>query len=91
MAHTKAKSAAKNNRESEAKRLGVKLFDGEKVSVGEIIIRQRGTKFHPGAGVRRGNDDTLYASVSGVVKFNSRRKVAFNGQRKSIKTVSVVS
>ncbi len=91
MAHTKAKSAAKNNRESEAKRLGVKLFGGEKVKTGEIIIRQRGTKFHPGAGVRRGNDDTLYAVASGTVKFASKRKISFDGKRKAIKTVSVIS
>ncbi|MBI4033935.1 MAG: 50S ribosomal protein L27 [Candidatus Brennerbacteria bacterium] len=90
MAHTKAKSAAKNNRESEAKRLGVKLFDGEKVSAGEIIIRQRGTKFYPGLGVRRGNDDTLYAATAGTVKFGTRRRISFDGKRKSAKTVSVV-
>jgi len=90
MAHTKAKSAAKNNRESESKRLGVKLFDGEKVSVGEIIIRQRGTKFYPGTGVRRGNDDTLYAITNGKVKFASKRKISFDGKRKSVKTVSVI-
>ena len=90
MAHTKAKSAAKNSRESASKRLGVKLFDGEKVRPGGIIIRQRGTKFHPGDGVRRGNDDTLYAAISGTVKFASKRKISFDGKRKSVKTVSVV-
>ena len=90
MAHTKAKSAAKNSRESASKRLGVKLFDGEKVRPGGIIIRQRGTKFHPGDGVRRGNDDTLYAVISGTVKFGNRKRHSFDGSRKSIRTVSVI-
>jgi large subunit ribosomal protein L27 len=90
MAHTKAKSAAKNNRESAAKRLGVKIHDGGKVLVGEIIVRQRGTSVHPGSGVRRGNDDTLYAAVSGTVKFKSKNKVSFNGKRKPVKTVSII-
>ncbi len=89
MAHTKAKSAAKNNRESEAKRLGVKLFDGESVLKGEVIIRQRGTKFHPGVGVRRGGDDTLYAVQSGRVKFLKRQKTSFDGSKKSVSVVTV--
>lgn len=91
MAHAKAKSAAKNNRESEAKRLGVKLFDGEKVQPGQVIVRQRGTKFYPGLGVRRAGDDTLYAVISGVVKFGNKKKPSFTGKRKFVKTVSVVS
>ncbi|HXF44138.1 MAG TPA: 50S ribosomal protein L27 [Candidatus Paceibacterota bacterium] len=90
MAHTKAKSAAKNNRESESKRLGVKLFDGETVSKGEVIVRQRGTKFYPGQGVRRGGDDTLYAVQAGKVKFISRRRTSFDGNKKPVKIVSVI-
>ncbi len=90
MAHTKAKSAARNNRESESKRLGVKLFDGEPVAKGEIIVRQRGTKFYPGFGVRRGGDDTLYAIQSGKVKFLKRQKTAFDGSRKRVNVVSVL-
>ncbi|MFH0712861.1 MAG: 50S ribosomal protein L27 [Candidatus Jorgensenbacteria bacterium] len=91
MAHTKAKGAAKNSRESASKRLGVKLFDGEKVCPGEIIIRQRGTKFYPGLGVRRGSDDTLYAAIPGTVKFGTKKKYSFDGSRKFVKTVSVIS
>jgi len=90
MAHTKAKSAAKNNRESEAKRLGVKLFAGEPVSAGQIIVRQRGTKFYPGVGVRRGGDDTLYAATAGKVKFFKRKKTSFDGSRKRVNVVSVL-
>jgi len=90
MAHTKAKSAAKNNRESESKRLGVKVFDGEPVGKGEIIVRQRGTKFYPGLGVRRGGDDTLYAATAGKVKFVKRQKTSFDGSRKKVNVVSVL-
>ena len=90
MAHTKAKSAARNNRESESKRLGVKLFDGELVGKGEIIVRQRGTKFYPGMGVRRGGDDTLYAITAGKVKFMKRQKTSFDGDRKKVNVVSVL-
>lgn len=90
MAHTKAKGSTKLGRESEAKRLGVKLFDGEKVGAGEVIVRQRGTKFYPGENVRRGGDDTLYASLSGTVKFSHKRHVRFDGSKKTIKVVNVV-
>ncbi|KKU94163.1 MAG: 50S ribosomal protein L27 [Candidatus Jorgensenbacteria bacterium GW2011_GWA1_48_13] len=90
MAHTKAKSAARNNRESESKRLGVKLFDGEPVGKGEVIIRQRGTKFYPGMGVRRGGDDTLYAITAGKVKFLKRQKISFDGSRKRVNVVTVL-
>jgi large subunit ribosomal protein L27 len=91
MAHTKAKGSTKLGRDSEAKRLGVKVHDGERVLAGEVIVRQRGTKFYPGAGVRRGGDDTLYAAASGKVKFTQKRKVSFDGRQKFVKTVSVVS
>ena len=60
------------NRDSKAKRLGVKLFAGEKAKIGAIIIRQRGTKFFAGLGVRRGGDDSLYAAKDGIVKFTTR-------------------
>ncbi len=72
MAHKKSGGSAKNGRDSEAKRLGVKKYGGESVIAGNIIIRQRGTKFHPGVGVGRGNDDTLFALQDGVVQFSSR-------------------
>lgn len=90
MAHTKAKGSTKLGRDSESKRLGVKRTHGEQVHAGEVIVRQRGTKMHPGANVRRGSDDTLYAVRTGVVIFRNRRKIAFNGKRKSIKEISVV-
>jgi len=89
MAHTKAKGSTKLGRESESKRLGVKLFDGEKVSAGEVIIRQRGTKFWPGENVKRGGDDTLYALKEGKVKFLWKRHTRFDGNKKKIRVVDV--
>lgn len=90
MAHTKAKGSTKLGRESESKRLGVKISDGQKVGAGEIIIRQRGTKYYPGVNVKRGGDDTLYALKSGIVKFITRKKTRFGGSRKFVKLVAVV-
>ncbi len=69
MAHKKGQGSVKNGRESNSQRLGVKLFAGESVRTGGIIIRQRGTKWHPGRNVGRGKDDTLFALIDGVVKF----------------------
>jgi len=69
MAHKKAGGSTRNGRDSESKRLGVKRFGGEKVSAGSIIVRQRGTRFHPGTGVGCGTDHTLFATAEGVVKF----------------------
>ncbi|MDI6820883.1 MAG: 50S ribosomal protein L27 [Patescibacteria group bacterium] len=91
MAHTKAKGSTKLGRDSESKRLGVKLFDGEKVSPGGIIIRQRGTKFYPGANVKKGSDDTLYAIKTGTIKFSTKQKNHFDGSRKFVKVVSVIT
>lgn len=73
MAHKKGASSTSNGRDSEAKRLGVKRFGGQQVKAGEIIIRQRGTKFHPGENVGRGGDDTLFALESGAVEFAIKR------------------
>ena len=69
MAHKKGQGSVKNGRDSESKRLGVKKGDGQFVLAGNILIRQRGTKFHPGKNVGIGSDDTLYALVNGTVKF----------------------
>jgi len=69
MAHKKGQSSSRNNRESNAQRLGIKAFGGENVHAGSIIVRQRGTRFHPGTNVGRGKDDTLFALKSGHVKF----------------------
>ena len=73
MAHKKGASASRNGRDSNAQRLGVKRFGGELVNAGEIIVRQRGTHFHPGVNVGRGRDDTLFALTAGHVKFGTRR------------------
>ena len=89
MAHTKSKVTTKLGRDSEGKRLGVKIYGGQPAKTGNIIIRQRGTKFIPGKNVRRGNDDTLYASTNGLVKFLTKRMIKFNGARKISKVVTV--
>ncbi len=73
MAHKKGASSSRNGRDSEAQRLGVTRFGGQQVSAGEILIRQRGTKFHPGHLVGRGGDDTLFALAAGAVEFGTKR------------------
>ena len=74
MAHKKGAASTKNGRDSNSQRLGVKRYGGQLVNAGEIIVRQRGTHFHPGDGVGRGGDDTLFALVAGHVKFGTRRE-----------------
>ena len=74
MAHKKGASSSANGRDSESKRLGVKRFGGQQVKAGEIIVRQRGTKFHPGDNVGRGGDDTLFALTAGAVQFGIKKK-----------------
>lgn len=74
MATSKSGGSTQNGRDSQSKRLGVKLFDGQAVAGGEVIVRQRGTRIHPGAGVKRGGDDTLFASEPGVIKFHHGNK-----------------
>ena len=74
MAHKKGVGSSKNGRTSNPQYLGVKKFGGERVAAGNILVRQRGTKFHAGANVRRSNDDTLFALVDGVVKFEYKDK-----------------
>lgn len=73
MSKTKGGGSSRNGRDSNAQRLGVKVFDGTAVRAGSIIVRQRGTRFHPGSNVGRGGDDTLFALADGVVKFGRRR------------------
>lgn len=73
MAHKKGASSTRNGRDSNSQFLGVKRFGGQRVNAGEILVRQRGTHFHPGDGVGRGKDDTLFALVAGAVKFGARR------------------
>jgi len=89
MAKTKAKGATKLGRDSRPKYLGIKLFEGESARVGDIIVRQRGTKFLPGKNVKRGKDDTLYASKSGKINFKTKRKRTFSGSQKTVKIVEV--
>lgn len=72
MSKTKGGGSTRNGRDSESKRLGVKAFDGTAVTAGSILVRQRGTKFHPGLNVGKGGDDTLFATIDGSVKFGSR-------------------
>jgi large subunit ribosomal protein L27 len=81
MAHKKGASSSRNGRDSNAQFLGVKRYGGQAVKAGEILIRQRGTKFHPGSGVGRGKDDTLFALVPGSVAF---------GKSRGRKTVNIV-
>jgi len=71
MAHKKGLGSTKNGRDSQAKRLGVKRYSGERVSAGSILVRQRGTKIHPGNNVGRGKDDTLFAKIDGVVRYET--------------------
>ena len=89
MAHTKATGSTRLGRESHSKRLGVKLFGGEKVKIGNIIIRQRGTKWLPGENVKRGSDDTLYALKTGTIKFITKKIKRFNGLKRVAKMVKV--
>jgi len=85
MAHKKAGGSSTLGRDSIAKRLGVKVGEGEKVKPGMILIRQRGFKFHPGLNVKRGGDDTLYALKEGKVKFKKRKIKNFTGKLRQIK------
>lgn len=90
MAHTKSGGSTKLGRDSISKRLGVKVNDNEPVASGAIIIRQRGTHYRAGRNVRRGGDDTLYAGVSGVVRFSTRKRIRFDGTSQMAKIVSVI-
>lgn len=89
MAHKKAAGSTRNNRDSRSKRLGVKKFGSEIVHTGEILVRQRGTKFHPGANTKRTSDDTLISLIDGHVQFIKRKVIAFNGnlQKRTFLTV----
>ncbi|MBP8618005.1 MAG: 50S ribosomal protein L27 [Candidatus Pacebacteria bacterium] len=90
MAHTKAGGSSKLGRDSEAKRLGLKVFDGDKVKAGQVLIRQRGTKWHAGKNTKQGGDDTIYAATTGQVKFTKKNKITFKGQKKRISVVNII-
>jgi len=74
MAHKKGVGSTRNGRDSQSKRLGVKMYGGQVVKAGNIIVRQRGTKIHPGFNVGRGGDDTLFAKIAGTIKFERKSK-----------------
>lgn len=90
MAHTKSSGAAKNTRDSQPKYLGVKKYDGELVKPGQILIRQRGSKYLAGSGVRMGKDYTIYAIKDGQIKFTDGRKTRFDKTRRYIKIINVL-
>ncbi|NCO23384.1 50S ribosomal protein L27 [bacterium (Candidatus Moisslbacteria) CG12_big_fil_rev_8_21_14_0_65_36_11] len=90
MAHKKAGGSTSLGRESQSKRLGVKVGEYERVRPGMILVRQRGTHFYPGLNVKRGKDDTLYALTEGKVKFEKRKVKSFTGQFKKIRKVKVI-
>lgn len=91
MAHKKAAGSTQLGRDSKPKYLGVKKFGGQVVQPGDIIVRQRGTKFRPGENVMRGNDNTLFAVAPGIVKFSKKKIKKFTGALKKVRTVDVVS
>lgn len=90
MAHRKAGGSTALGRDSVSKRLGVKIFGGQKIKTGQIIVRQRGTKIKPGKNVGRGNDDTLFALSNGVVQFLTKKLKKFTGKLIYQKVVNVV-
>lgn len=91
MAHKKAAGSTGLGRDSQSKRLGVKIQDGQYAKAGSILIRQRGTKYFPGTNVDIGKDDTLFSKITGVVKFTTKKLVKFDGNSKLSKIVSVVA
>lgn len=90
MAKTKSAGSTRLGRDSRPKYLGVKLFSGQAVKPGNIIIRQRGTKFLPGENVNRGSDDTLYATRAGIVQFKTKRVRGFDNSQRIAKVVNIV-
>ena len=89
MAHTKAGGSTQLGRDSTSKRLGVKIYGGQEAKPGQIIVRQRGTKFRPGKNVSRGEDDTLYAKIGGQVKFYEKKVKKFDGKLVKAKFVAI--
>lgn len=90
MAHTKATGSTALGRDSISKRLGIKLHEGETAQAGNVLIRQRGSKFWPGKNVKKGDDDTLYAMKAGKIKFTNKVKMDFTGHRKIVKVINVI-
>jgi len=91
MAHKKSGGSTSLGRDSQSKRLGVKIFAGQVAQAGSILVRQRGTRIHPGVNVKKGSDDTLFAQVNGVVKFRQLKKRKFDGSLQATKYVDIIS
>ncbi|HLC63896.1 MAG TPA: 50S ribosomal protein L27 [Patescibacteria group bacterium] len=89
MAHKKAGGSTSLGRDSQSKRLGIKKHGGQAVKAGMILVRQRGSKYRPGANVKKGKDDTLFASLPGIVKFSQKKIIRFDGARRLAKFVRV--
>lgn len=90
MAHTKAGGSTRLGRDSQGQRLGTKLYAGEHAKIGNIIVRQRGSKIRAGLNVKQGHDDTLYAMADGFIKFTNKTITTFTGSRKSVKFANVI-
>lgn len=90
MAHKKAGGATRLGRDSQPKYLGVKVGDGEFVTSGAVLVRQRGTPVHAGKNVKRGTDDTLFATIAGKVKFNQKKRKRFDGSLRNATFVNVI-
>jgi len=90
VAHRKTGGTTQYGRDSASKRLGVKLFAGQKTKIGSILVRQRGTKYHPGRNVKKAADDSLYALKEGIVQFTKKSRIKFNGNRKKTTFVHVL-
>ncbi|MBT4516641.1 MAG: 50S ribosomal protein L27 [Candidatus Komeilibacteria bacterium] len=90
MAHKKAGGSTSLGRDSQSQRLGVKLFAGQVAKAGAILVRQRGTKFHPGENVDKGKDDSLFSKITGIVKFRRLKKRKFDGSLKETKYIDVL-
>ncbi|MCB9802712.1 50S ribosomal protein L27 [Candidatus Nomurabacteria bacterium] len=90
MAHKKAGGSTSLGRDSVSKRLGVKLFAGQFAKAGNILVRQRGSKFHPGLNVKKGSDDTLFAAISGFIKFRKLKKRKFDGSLKETRFIDIL-
>ena len=90
MSTSKSTGASRLGRDSAAQRLGIKIYGGQVANVGQIIVRQRGTRYLIGKNVKQGSDDTIYAAVTGTVKFTSKRKQLFNGKQRLATIVNVL-
>lgn len=91
MAHKKGVGSTRLGRDSNPQYLGTKVGDGEVVNAGMVLVRQRGTRIHPGKNVKKGKDDTLYAVIAGKVKFNQKKRLRFDGKLVPARYVSVIA